>query len=632
MQFSPINQTSVPPWSKDVSGIISTHDTSGRTAKTTLQIAAIIPRILVALTSTIDLRSSNLTAIYRVHRLLSLILNAKPDAPLDLMEIVALGPKAAARGATDILTTFFPEVMGHNVIARRPALSTYMDHRAKWETGQERVLAEDDTEGHCWMPWKADNRRPPTCYSCRQQCTGFCVRCTLCYDIKHVDCLRLYRDELMECNIMDTHTGQKRTSRMRFSKRMRRLDELVLGGGPTRGTVNSTTYKIGKHRLHLVNLFTLTLCAECREPLWGAAGQGYACMGLCQQFFHPQCVQLLATRATTLGSHAGLCLPGFELHVDSSDPYDLDRFTISADVLKQSFKRVSGSIYLDPSRLDRLAYHELALIYSQIWIQCSIVSNGVLSGSLKVMRSDTSDDLDPIGLETVLGIYKQHLNSSNHKLPAAMENFLNCDGPGSHIEHDWLFQPRYLRYSAALLKTPNSAPAESTRPSDFLTVDGVSGSFTFPEDVASTVSYEALSMITVRQILETDFQLKDDLATPIMLEQLRSLGLCGVPHHQTVNRDVVGDNKQLVTFPMPQLMDGSPTVELLVLLIERLLDDIDLMANEQGLRLLCTRAWPNSMCSPYALERLGGAVMSWVMAEVSDERLYLTWRMMCYTI
>jgi hypothetical protein len=122
-------------------------------------------------------------------------------------------------------------------------------------------------------------------------------------------------------------------------------------------------------------------------------------------------------------------------------------------------------------------------------------------------------------------------------------------------------------------------------------------------------------METIRQVLASDLSVRDDLAASILIEQMKHFGLCSVSHCLVVGCADIHNTDLNVGFALPLLMDSSPAVELLVLVIEQLLDDIDLTANEQALSLLFNRAWPSSMCSPYAMERLGAAVMSWIMVE-----------------
>jgi hypothetical protein len=123
-----------------------------------------------------------------------------------------------------------------------------------------------------------------------------------------------------------------------------------------------------------------------------------------------------------------------------------------------------------------------------------------------------------------------------------------------------------------------------------------------------------LQLSTLRHSLAVDLNIHDDAITALLLDHLCSVGLCTTPR---VSVDDVRKGQSWVSFTLPLLMDSSPTVELLVLAIEGLLSDLDLTMNEQAMILLFTRAWPSILCSTYALERLGNALVAWVMAEVS---------------
>lgn len=614
MRFSPTNSSTPiprPPRSIELNGILSTHTASGNVSASAIRIAAIVPHILVALTSTVDIRQSNLMTIYRVHRLISLILSAKPDAALDLLEIIAHGPMQARARGLDILATFYPECVGHNVIARRPALATYQAHRAKWESGQERVLGEDANEGHTYIPWRASEDHPINCAGCHQPCTGFCVQCTLCYNVKHAGCLQLYQEETFQYNVIVQPQGQGKQSKtevvhVQFSKCAPRLDEKVLDGGYTRGTVDSTIRRVGQHLFHLVNIFNITLCAECHEPLWGATAQGYACMGVCQRFFHVACADAMAKR----GGGFGFCRPGFEIMANPNNPPSgRDPFSAAAADVRASFQRAADSLYSDPERLGSAGYDEVAVLYSNLWVQLEILNNGIASGSIRIHHD--KDEVDDVtGLSAILAKYKDILDAGDLSVSQAALDFSQVSGDTA-LGVEFLWRPRYLQYCAALLRAPSDPSYAPLPATGLLTVDGVA----HPRPDPPSVAYEAVQMGTVRQTLATDLNLRSDLAASIMIEQMRHLGLCTVANTQSITAPIVNDRSVMVNFPLPQLMDSSPSVELLVLVIEQLLDDIDLTANEQGFLLLFNRAWPSSMCSPYALERLGGSVMSWIMAE-----------------
>lgn len=549
--------------------------------------------------------------IYRVHRLISLVFSAKPDAALDLLEIIAHGPVQTRSRALDLLATFYPECVGHNVIARRPALATYQAHRAKWESGQERVLGEDDIEGHTYIPWRTSEDSPINCAGCHQSCVGFCVQCTLCFNVKHAGCLQLYQEETFQYNVIVQAQGQTKPSKtevvhIQFSKCTPRLDEKVLDGGWTRGTVDSTVRRAGQHLLHLINIFNITLCAECHEPLWGATAQGYACMGVCQRFFHVSCADAMVQRDN------GSCRPGLEIVANPNNPPSgRDPFSAAADDVRASFQRAADRLYRDPDTLSGASYDEISVIYGNLWIQLEILNNGIASGSLRIHHGDNDEDNDITGLQAIVARYKGILDAGDLSVSQAVEEFAHVTGESAR-GGDLLWRPRYLQYCAALLRAPSDPSfAPLSAPSGLLTVDG----FPHLQPDPPSVAYEAVQMSTIRQTLAADLNLHSDLAASILTEQMRHLGLCNVANAHTISVPVVNNKSLMVNFPLPQLMDSSPSVELLVLAIEQLLDDIDLTANEQGFSLLFNRAWPSSMCSPYALERLGGSVMSWIMAE-----------------
>lgn len=613
---APTHNTGPTPLSRrDVTGVLSTHATSGISI-TALQIAELVPRILVATTSTVDLTTAKLTTLYRCHRMLSLILTAKPDAAVDLLEIVAHGPSITRRRAVDLLATFFPQSMGHNVIARRPAISTYIAHQAKWETGQDRVLGEDDMTGHCYIPWRSTDPSETPCTYCNLEVDGFCVRCVECQGVKHLNCLRIKQEEMFEYDVL--HMGGQQTVRsgvmVRFSKCVPRLDELVLGGGSTRNTIQATRRNVGGHRLHLVNLFTLTLCGECREPLWGASSQAYACMGSCQRFYHRNCAQVMHERGNVT------CRSGHEVYIN---PASVDRrrdpFTTSSDDILASFQRSKAQLFHDPEQLANLSYDEVVLLFNNVWAQAQIYRNGVKAGAIR-FDNDIEDALkaDLVGFEKIISTYEDQLLSNRHTPSEALADFSGVTGVNLEARHDLLWQPNYLRYCAAVTRAPpdpDEAHSSFASSGGLLTVTG-SPLTASPETEAPPVSYESIDMASMRESLATDLSVGDELAASILVEQMRNFGLVGIPKCLHFGVKDVQDNTLQVTFPLPLLMDSSPTVELLVLVIETLLEEIDLSANEQALSLLVNRAWPNTMCSAYALERLGGAVMSWIMAQV----------------
>lgn len=131
--------------------------------------------------------------------------------------------------------------------------------------------------------------------------------------------------------------------------------------------------------------------------------------------------------------------------------------------------------------------------------------------------------------------------------------------------------------------------------------------------------YETLPLGIIVQSLATDLSLSNKVAATAFLNHLSLVGFISIFDTASLTSQYLAKRREIkVSFTLPLLMDSSPNTELLVLAIEALLDDLDLTMNEQGLRLLVTRAWPSLLCAPYALERLGKACVSWVISEVRN--------------
>lgn len=597
MRFSPARPASpvhIPL--VEFSGLLSTYATNADTSSVSLRLAALVPRLLVAITSTVDPASSKLTTIHRVHRLLTVVFTAKPDSALDLLEIAAHGQATARRAAVELLATFFPQAMGHNVVARRPALSTYAAHRSKWETGQDRMLGEDDTEGHHWLPWRssskdAEARSRSKCEACDGEIRGFALRCTLCGDLKHLHCYQP-RDEIFQFDTRTTGASTRSTTYVKFSLCPPRLEEQILDARP-RG--ESVRRREGQHDLRLVNLFNLGVCRACHEPLWGCSAQAYACLG-CQGLFHAGCTNSLGQ------SHcqAPRYLPDSEV-------------TVSAEIFRRSYEAASV-----PTRdLASRSYDEIAVLYGYIWTQYQLVKNGLASGSIRVEGESESEVL---GLKQTLRQLEDALSARAHEASPAATDFAHVAGLEQSLGTGYLFSDRFLTYCVALLRAPSAE--EHPNQDGFLTASGAPDP---SPPQTSPGAYEMLQLSTLRHSLAVDLNIHDDAIIALLVDHLRSVGLCTTPR---VSVDDVRKGQTWVSFTLPLLMDSSPTVELLVLAIEGLLSDLDLTMNEQAMILLFTRAWPSILCSTYALERLGNALVAWVMAEV---RMSVTQRSLSIT-
>lgn len=606
----------------NIAGVLSSHGLGEAVSALVLRVSATVRSILLAVSSTFDLASSSLTTMFRVQRLINVVLCAKSDAAVDLLEIIAHGPPRARRMAAELLSTFYPETSGHNLIARRLALSTYAAHRARWETGQDQALGEDKTDGHHFVPWRISSKDGTSdlqtaCSTCDKDIRGFALRCTLCGDVQHLQCYREYENQfkLSVAYLSETKSTDS-TVTIRFSRRPPRLDERWLS--PALGSDNlglATRVKVGGHELVLVNLFDLALCAECHEPLWGSHAQAYACAAGCQQLFHPGCLQQLAK-----GNNGQCHSTGSPLVDDVASPAE-DPFTIRLKDVRVSFESVENTLVLRPDDMRKHSYDEVAILYGRLWVQYQVFKNGMASGSLRILAdSSSATEHDVLGMRGTLRSYEDYLDQNGDKSSSAARDFAEVCGSAAPLGTGCMFSCRFLTYCAALLRSP-SVPDKSPRMtatdrlSPFPSPDPSTAGWQDVERTGKPASYETLQLPVLFKGMAGDLNVKDARVAALLADQLLQSGLITSTGRNEITESQMLDRQVSCAFGLPLLVDASPTVELLILAIEELLSSVDLALNEQAMLLLVNRAWPSYLCSPFAIERLAASVIQWLMSQ-----------------
>jgi hypothetical protein len=556
-----------------------------------LRLSALVPATLVALTSTIQSPNTPLSTAYRTHGILSLLLKAKPDCALDLLHVIAFSSRPARRAALSLLSTYYPRLTGHNIIARRLPEITYAQHIDGVKSGEH-------NESHTYISWRISSSDSVThnrCLTCEGEIRGFCVKCSLCSDIRHIQCLQT-PEEMMTYDVIRMSTSTTKIVHVKYSRCLPRLEEKVLNGTTAHGTIGSTRRQIGQHDLHLVNLFTLTNCEACREPLWGTSAQAYVCTNGCQRFFHPTCIDRLP-----------YCRPGQHIVIDDiTDSTVSYPFRITGATLQSCSDRHLAAFCLSAAELEGRTYDEVAVLYGHLWTQRKIMETGLATGTIYIIGRDKSRSRsDPLGLGIFTRGYEEFLASNAGTASPAAADFaqVNATKP---LAQGYLFSRQFLTYCTALIRSPPpSGPQDLLNPFD-----------NHPEEqhVENSGAAEMVTLASIRSSLAHDLGIHEQSLVTVFLNQLNALGLCTISHQSLVRDDADGD--QCMSFGLPLLMDASPSIEILITAIEVLLDDVDLSFNEQAMLLLETRAWPSLLCSPYALERVTGAVTAWVMHEV----------------
>lgn len=570
---------------------------------------SLISRTLTAVLSTVDICTAPLDTVFSLHRLTSRFIHINPDISANLLEVLACGPSLARRQAASLLCTYFPYAVGHNTISRRLPEMTYKAQRLRIETGQQQVLGEDLEEDHHYVPWRyfgvpdSVASAGQTCIACNAHLSGFALRCTLCSSGRHWSCGDPKRREGIMTIPAPDSSDHTPSIDVHFSLCLQQPTEISQQGTMKRtgSHAHHAHQQIGDHDLRLVNLFQLIACGVCELPLWGSTSQGYACFGDCRSFYHRSCLPALeqharhpcmsaavkATRALTIPTHA----------------IDAIEITKHLDLHIRPF-------CVDEEAILKLSFDEVSIVHQYLWTQHNIIENGRKSGSVS---QNILSQLAGVNLKGRLDEYERHLAPRARISPGAADY---ADAVGGAIDgvNGYLSDVRFLAYVIALCRTSDVPESTIPAPVDLLTVDwAAKRTAMLPGGVMSTSS--RLSIATIRQCLEQDFSINDTGLADIAIKQCEDHGLLRRVSPGAVIKGY-HDQDELV-IDVPDIVDSSACIDTLLSAVEALLTELDLALNEQGCRILMTRAWPSPLASPAALQRLQLCVLAWICDEVS---------------
>lgn len=595
--ISPGDSDGGPPGISTAFGVSATRSLLDGSDVDLLSMAGLLTKIIQAICTTIGAQGIKAHASHTMRRIISIICKLKPDAPLDLLEVVATGHQYSRAVALEVLHAKCPKTMGHNVIARRiPVASRVVDVATKKLDSSHK----NGTPQHHYVAWRIsshDSIKDPhnRCLVCETEIHGFCVRCVMCSDQCHLHCLRTSTETFTYEIIHLSHTGASHPKTVHVKYSQVPISPL--------GSTDTSRKTVGSHHLRLVNLFTATNCAACQLPIWGAYAQAFACITGCQRMYHPICTTAL------VGTAATECRPGQNIMINEFQSRSHDPFQIDSIQLRRSFETEKTRLCRSDDDLAHTTFDEIAVLYGALWTQYKIFESGIAAGTIVV--ADEAGQIDLLGLRQYLKRYESFLKSNITKASTAATDFANVAGAERPLAQGYVFSRQYITYCTALLRTsPSVGPSQGGH--TFLNPFDRTEEPTLEHPAGAM---EMLPLSLIRSGLANDLSLHDPAIASMFLDQLNALGLC-VTHDQ-INSHHDPPIERWGHFPLPLLMDATPSVEILIVAIQVLLDDLDLSFNEQALILLINRAWPTLLCSPYALERLGGAVISWVMNEVS---------------
>ena len=591
------------PWSLAPSKTVNLRSTKAPLRPLAVYyLASLIPPLLVAILENIDLTSPSPPILHRLYRLIDVIATSKPDSYLDVLEVVAYHTTKARRSALCLLSTFWPNALGHVFISKPLPIFSYVDSLQRTGgTGPMLRRRVDHPYAHQFVPWRFATVSKPTsfestlqqaCRSCSVAIAGFGLLCPFCMCAVHFDCYDYPEGSFLSQYALASDPNTQKVAVHRFCH--------VLS---PRRDWDPRVIKKERHAFKVVNIFTLTLCFICRKPLWGCVMQGLKCSS-CQQFVHSSCLSVASSA---------------DLPRCRSIKIDSSHMTIHFDPLRLSFLDHYRDV-LAIKDLKTRTYEEISVFFAVLWTQSQILNNGVALGSIVIQKDSTFpstklDDPEKWELHYVLESCERHLASGRLPVSVAMDEYLQ-ESHRNAVEQLMLFDWSNMAYISTVIKSSfqESKPVFASR--DLLNVNPPQMPADDEND-APRDHYELVSLSHMRDALGYELHLFSDAAAGYLLVHLHHLGFFNRQDLDPFLFATEFSSEEVAcVFPIPQGLDLSTDVETLFAAVEGCLSDLDLSVNEQGFLLLVRRLWPNGMASEYALRRLAKNIVSWILAEV----------------
>jgi hypothetical protein len=578
-------------------------------------LASVVAPLLAAILESVELCLNSETrpeVLYHLGRLVQLVVDAKADAYIDMLQIIAFHSPKARGAAASLLTTFWPRAVGHIVVSVPfPVPPSIANVRVPSE------WSSDHSHKHQFMPWRFPPPSKPAvfvgvshndCRSCTTRIQGFALLCPFCMCAVHFDCYDYPEGShlIQYASISDPNV--QRVAMYRFSEVLYSRTDAE----PKSGEKN-------EHLFRRINLFTLCLCCVCRRPLWGCATQGFNC-SKCMQFVHAVCLsnatvsELLPCSSTAINSEY--------MNIDWED-LRLSCLDFYQEVL-----------HLSDEALGKLGYEEVSILYGSMWIQLQILMNGIALGSVVVLQGGrnaahaTGYKIQEFELHHVLKICETHLFSGTLRSSGAMDDYTQ-ENRLSRTEHLLMFDWCNLMYMTSVSKSPYFPAQLPHSSSDFLNVVQPDSFADDHPDVALQ-PLEVVPLGHIRDMLRQEFNVHADFAARFILSHLNNLGFFDrLDRAAILFEDGNGNDVQCI-FPLPFGVDLSANVEVLLSAVEGCLSDLDLSVNEVGLLLLVRRFWPNGLTTELVFRRLTRNLLRWILSEVRhslwiDSQLDSTW-------
>jgi hypothetical protein len=511
------------------------------------------------------------------------------------------------------------------------------------------------------FPLVHDDMNGAFCNECFKPIKGYGLRCYQCKCSVHYNCFNYHiANNDLDIMLYVKAGGIQKVVSPQFchippQPRFRdRVNRGLLGWN-----IKSNSPKVGLlgHVFHLVNLYTLMICACCGLPLWGISQQGYRC-STCNRFVHPQCLsdaeernEFVQSRSTIQSCRAYQPLLESDTHISKKELSD-DLCDFYSDLLPKTEEELEGR-----------SFEEVGTMLNVLLLQENILHCGEAAGCLLIIGDSDDPLLSPIqqqestapsepssdtcpGLSRAIQLCKAYLESGRCRGSTFLSDFYN--NRHQSLEECLLSKEEYLGHLSAMMKCLTAS--FSTVAGSLIQADGIENRRSagdsrgflkvLPSPFKSQweddddddefsqghMPNESLDRSTLLSWVMTNLHFKSTKAAEVLLQHIRNLGFFERFDASPIlfSADTTSNqNAEPITciFPVPFAIDCSSNVESLINSIDACLQDVDLSINECGLLLLVRRCWPDPFMSHYTNERLIHSILSWVFDE--DERLLM---------
>lgn len=211
------------------------------------RLSALVSPLLASMLDRISVETSSFETTHQACRIYELILNAKLDAYLDLLQVAAYHSAAARYGAFSLLAQHWPEAFGHLTVTTPLPVSS--------SRHAQHSPPPIDPYEHEFIPWRFPGSKKRStnhldadtalehCQACGNGLQGFGLRCTLCSCAVHFNCYDSPSGNFFSQYPPESSGGTHRVAVTRFSRILPR----------NRGETDSSELPTAGHTFHPVS-------------------------------------------------------------------------------------------------------------------------------------------------------------------------------------------------------------------------------------------------------------------------------------------------------------------------------------------------------------------------------------------